>query len=112
MLQVTDKKKVGCVDLNPVHTDLLVTASNDRMARLWDVRYLEPEAVLQEITHGFAVTSAYWSPSGQQLATSSYDDYLRVFDLQASKQRVDVKGKIHLQVDLKGKIAHNCHTGK
>ncbi|KAI8338898.1 WD40-repeat-containing domain protein [Chlamydoabsidia padenii] len=96
-------KKIGCVHLNPVHTDLLVAASNDRTATIWDVRKMQSEDTsLQELEHGYAVTSAYWSPNGQQLATSSYDDYLRVFDMNKSNQ----------QVDLKGKISHNCHTGK
>ncbi|CAO3592567.1 unnamed protein product [Absidia cylindrospora] len=96
-------KKVGCIHLNPVYTNLLVAASNDRTATIWDTRHLQSEkSFLQEITHGFATTSSYWSPNGRQLATTSYDDKLRVFDLN----------HVQSEVTLRGKISHNCHTGK
>ncbi|KAI8089222.1 WD40-repeat-containing domain protein [Halteromyces radiatus] len=102
MLTLRDKK-IGCIHLNPVHSHLLVAASNDRTATIWDTRHLSKHSKknVQELEHGFAVTSAYWSPSGKQLATSCYDDYLRVFDLNKTDH-----------VDLKGRIRHNCHTGK
>ncbi|KAI9303631.1 WD40-repeat-containing domain protein, partial [Cunninghamella echinulata] len=104
-------QKIGCININPIHTNLMVAASNDRTATIWDIRNLKNKdnddddagyTPLQELTHGFAVTSAFWSPDGKYLSTSCYDDFLRVFDLN----------KDNLQLDLKKKIRHNCHTGK
>lgn len=90
--------------MNPVHKNLLVAASNDRTATIWDIRNLKKEGTepLQEFAHGYAVTSAFWSPDGNYLSTSCYDDLLRIFDVN----------KDTLKLDLKKKIRHNCHTGK
>ncbi|CAO3631145.1 unnamed protein product [Cunninghamella blakesleeana] len=98
------EKKIGCIHLNPVHENLLVAASNDRTATIWDIRHLKKEAAkpLQTFPHGYAVTSAFWSPDGNYLSTSCYDDFLRIFDVN----------KDTLELDLKKKIKHNCHTGK
>ncbi|KAI9320782.1 WD40-repeat-containing domain protein [Dichotomocladium elegans] len=93
-------KKIGCIHLNPVHKHLLAAASNDRTLTVWDTRKIGKEA-LHEFEHGYAVTSAYWSPKGNKLATTSYDDLIRIFELQKS-------GDIKLQ----SSIRHNNHTGK
>ncbi|RCI04136.1 WD repeat-containing protein 76, partial [Rhizopus stolonifer] len=94
-------KKVGCVHLNPVHQHLLAIGSNDRTASMWDTRMLKQQKILQEIEHGYSVTSAYWSPQGDILATTSYDDYIRLFDLTQDKKSLELKAAIH----------HNNHTG-
>lgn len=100
------EKKIGCIHLNPVYQDLIAVSSNDRTATLWDLRMLQkadtlPEA-LQSIEHGYSVTSCYWSPKGDILATTSYDDYIRLFDLNK-----DCKS-----LELKSAIRHNNHTGR
>lgn len=77
----------------------MAAASNDRTLTIWDARSFK--APLQEIEHGYAVTSAYWSPLGNKLATTSYDDHVRVFDLDSSDN-----------LSLLSAIPHNNHTGK
>ncbi|ORX44745.1 WD40 repeat-like protein [Hesseltinella vesiculosa] len=94
-------KKIGCVHINPKLDHLVIASSNDRTATLWDRRNIKPEEPLQVLEHGYSVTGAFWSPTGKQIATSSYDDYLRVFDLSDDQS-----------LTLKGRISHNCHTGK
>ncbi|KAI8646624.1 WD40-repeat-containing domain protein [Parasitella parasitica] len=97
-------KKVGCVHLNPVHSHLMTLASNDRTNTIWDVRMwnkskaMEP---LQSIEHGYSVTSSYWSPNGDILATTAYDNFVRLFNLNENKT-----------LELKTAIKHNCTTGR
>ncbi|KAI8060568.1 WD40-repeat-containing domain protein [Gongronella butleri] len=94
-------KKIGCVSVNPKHTHLVAAACNDRTVTIWDRRNIKVDEPLQELAHGYAVTSAYFSPTGKQLSTASYDDLLRVFDLNDAQE-----------LTLRGRIKHNCHVGK
>ena len=99
-------KKVGCVHLNPVHQHLLAGASNDRNAYVWDIRMWGKKdrkkdlSILHQFEHGYSATSAYWSPNGDILATTSYDDYVRLFSLEGEK------------MELRSAIHHNNHTGR
>ncbi|KAG0359935.1 hypothetical protein BG005_011805, partial [Podila minutissima] len=82
------EKKVGCVNVNPKHTHLIATSSLDRTMRIWDVRNFashkeetdEPLEELAQFPHRLSVTSAMWSPDGNSIASTSYDDYVRVFN--------------------------------
>jgi WD40 repeat protein len=100
------EKKIGCIHLNPVYQDLIAVSSNDRTATIWDLRMIQKSdtttEALQSIEHGYSVTSCYWSPKGDILATTSYDDYIRLFDLNKD-------GK---SLELKSAIRHNNHTGR
>ncbi|KAI8141380.1 WD40-repeat-containing domain protein [Fennellomyces sp. T-0311] len=91
-------KKIGCVHLNPMHQNLLAVASNDRTVSVWDIRSMSKE--IHEFSHGYSVTSAFWSPRGDKLVTASYDDYIRLFDFDADKMK------------LQSAIRHNNHTGR
>ncbi|KAI9480987.1 MAG: WD40-repeat-containing domain protein [Benjaminiella poitrasii] len=107
IIHMVKEKKIGCLHLNPVDQNLLVLASNDRTVTVWDVRMWnkrkrEIEEPLQSIEHGYSVTSAYWSPNGDILATASYDDYIRLFDLDKNNKTLE----------LKSAIKHNNHTGR
>ncbi|RCI04733.1 hypothetical protein CU098_000941, partial [Rhizopus stolonifer] len=94
-------KKIGCIHINPIHHELIVAGSNDRTATLWDIRNLKKNNPLWSQEHGYSVTSCYWSPKGNKLATTSYDDHIRLFDLDG-----------HKQLHLKSSITHNNHTGR
>lgn len=95
------EKKIGCIHINPIHQDLLAAGSNDRTATIWDKRKLKKDP-LQSFDHGYSVTSCYWSPNGDILATTSYDDYIRLFELNKDKK----------ELNLKSAIPHNNHTGR
>ncbi|CEP17597.1 hypothetical protein [Parasitella parasitica] len=100
-------KKIGCVHLNPVQTHLMALSSNDRSSTIWDLRMwsksskddVEP---LQSIEHGYSVTSSYWSPNGDMLATTAYDNFVRLFDLNSKTS----------SLELNTAIRHNCTTGR
>ncbi|KAG0213486.1 hypothetical protein BGX28_004341 [Mortierella sp. GBA30] len=82
--QLLHEKKVGCVNVNPKFANLIVTSSLDRTMKIWDIRTFgkrkaDPE-YLAEFPHGLSVTSAMWSPDGASIASTSYDDNVRVFN--------------------------------
>ncbi|KAG0086997.1 hypothetical protein BGZ93_000851 [Podila epicladia] len=82
------EKKVGCVNVNPKHGHLIATSSLDRTMRIWDIRNFashkeetdEPLEELAQFPHRLSVTSAMWSPDGNSIVSTSYDDYVRVFN--------------------------------
>ncbi|KAF9952539.1 hypothetical protein BGZ72_006142 [Mortierella alpina] len=80
------EKKVGCVNVNPKYDNLIVTSSLDRTMKIWDIRTFgkqsedEPIDHLAEFPHGLSVTSAMWSPDGASIASTSYDDNVRIFN--------------------------------
>jgi len=86
-------KKVGCVSLNQIRPELMVTSSLDRTMCLWDIRKLDSDCKVQEFKFTNAVTSAYWSPTGDKVVSASYDDLLRVFcydEGRKLKERVQI----------------------
>lgn len=75
------RDKVTGIDVNPVVDNLLVTASNDRKASLWDLRKFAPGHALGWYHHGGVVSSAYFSPvTGEKLLTTSTDNRIHVWD--------------------------------
>ncbi|KDQ60939.1 hypothetical protein JAAARDRAFT_173322 [Jaapia argillacea MUCL 33604] len=147
-------QKIGCVSVNPVDPHLLLTASNNRSLKLWDVRKLQTlgggavstlltpppsspsggkdkehesseydngqiEDFLKskkgqgclrgEWPHNKSVSSAYWDVRGRSIVSTSYDDTLRLWDVDPatlSRQSVIRTFKPF------NKIRHNCQTGK
>ena len=64
----------------------MVTASEDKTARLWDVTSGEVMLVLG--AHTDSVLHATFSPDGQQVVTASRDSTARLWDV-ASGQALD-----------------------
>jgi WD40 repeat protein len=106
------EKKIGCISLNPSadRSHYIATSSLDRTLRIWDTRNLSEDVdditslkAISEFPHGKSVTSAYWSPNGKQLVSTSYDDTLRIFNINnTSVPSLESPIKIH----------HNCQTGR
>lgn len=68
--------RINTIDFSPVNAHLMATSSSDGVACIWDVRFMNkdrPEC-LSRVGHERAVNSAYFSPSGSCLATTSDDD--------------------------------------
>ncbi|XP_044967571.1 DNA damage-binding protein CMR1-like [Hordeum vulgare subsp. vulgare] len=72
---------INSIDFHPEKKHMLATSSTDRTARIWDLRRLKrkKEESLKVLKHNRSVQSAYFSPSGLMLATTSLDDTVRVF---------------------------------
>lgn len=75
---------------NPIHTHLIATGSGDASARIWEMGGADAKAGLAKsalLQHGQNgsdkknkdVTTLEWSPSGELLATGSYDGVARVW---------------------------------
>ncbi|KAF8625806.1 hypothetical protein AX15_005193 [Amanita polypyramis BW_CC] len=148
--------KIGCISVNPTRPNFLLTASNNRSLKIWDVRNLKhivtravddepptpsasspggPEGVSAhssiefdsykvtkyteskrgkgtlraEWPHGKSVSSAYWDPRGRQIISTSYDDTLRLWDLDS---RVFESSDPFPASKPFGRIRHSCQTGK
>ncbi|WP_122671838.1 WD40 repeat domain-containing protein [Pseudomonas viridiflava] len=65
---------------------LLVSASSDYTARVWEVPSLRLKAVL--IGHEDDIEMAAFSPDGQTIATSSRDHTIRLFDTQGHTKHI------------------------
>ncbi|CAH8296014.1 unnamed protein product [Eruca vesicaria subsp. sativa] len=74
------KYRIHTIDFNTQNTHLMATSSQDRTACLWDLRTMgaKKPKVLTTVDHAKAVYSAYFSPSGLSLATTSRDNYVGV----------------------------------
>ncbi|XP_037486803.1 DNA damage-binding protein cmr1-like [Triticum dicoccoides] len=72
---------INSIDFHPEKKHMLATSSTDRTARIWDLRRFKrkKEESLKVLKHNRSVQSAYFSPSGSMLATTSLDDTVRVF---------------------------------
>ncbi|GAB2300238.1 hypothetical protein Dimus_034276 [Dionaea muscipula] len=74
------QRRINSVDFNSANTNIMVTSSPEGTACVWDWRKMsavKPEA-LMTVYHKRAVQSAYFSPSGTCLATTSLDNKVGV----------------------------------
>ncbi|KAH7889221.1 WD40-repeat-containing domain protein [Phlebopus sp. FC_14] len=154
-------QKIGSVSVNPTSPHLLLTASNNRLLKIWDTRKLENLAASKgakrskasispppaspsspepsrssashpvefefdtvqsfveskkgvgllrgEFAHGKSVSSAYWDPRGRSIVSTSYDDTLRLWELNAGKYD---SSPVFPSFTPFCRIKHNCQTGK
>ncbi|KAK1395913.1 DROUGHT SENSITIVE 1 [Heracleum sosnowskyi] len=67
--------RINSIDFNAHNTNIMATSSSDRTACIWDLRKVnvnKPEPI-STVNHKRAVHSAFFSPSGSLLATTSFD---------------------------------------
>ncbi|BGP14053.1 hypothetical protein JCM10213_002348 [Rhodosporidiobolus nylandii] len=115
-----DGHKVGCISLNPANPDMAVSSHLKRAMRLWDLSALRglPEdtdidevvekACLHEYSYEKACTSAYFDPTGTRLASTCYDDAIRIWDIQPQKMSGYAEGN---KWKYSQRILHNCQVG-
>ncbi|KAA1471117.1 WD40 repeat-like protein [Dentipellis sp. KUC8613] len=126
--------KIGSISVNQVNPSFLLTASNSRVLKIWDVRKLsgmkakdgaldfDLEAVENLVTspagkscvraewpHGKSVSSAYWDPRGRSVVSTSYDDTIRLWDVSPKSLARDAP---FANFKPFSRIRHNCQTGK
>lgn len=109
--------KIGGFSLHPLQPHLLATASLDRTLKIWDLRKvtgkgdLRHPALIGEHESRLSVSHASWSAGGH-IATSSYDDTIKIYDFSASntwKVGHDVSDKAMAPVHS---VRHNNQTGR
>ncbi|KAL6639976.1 hypothetical protein ACP70R_022286 [Stipagrostis hirtigluma subsp. patula] len=75
--------RINSIDFHPENPHMFATSSTDRTACVWDMRSMkkkDPEN-LKVFEHNRSVQSAYFSPSGSMLATTSLDDTVQIFNV-------------------------------
>ncbi|TVU01459.1 hypothetical protein EJB05_53086, partial [Eragrostis curvula] len=74
---------ISSIDVNPGNAYMLATGSLDSTACVWDLRNMKmskPES-LKVVEHKMRVHSAYFSPSGSILATTSRDNTIGILSV-------------------------------
>ncbi|KAL1981805.1 hypothetical protein VTN96DRAFT_2143 [Rasamsonia emersonii] len=109
------EKKIGGFSLLPSHPHYFATASLDRFMRLWDLRKLshtDPVPVGEHESR-LSVSHAAFNSVGQ-IATSSYDDTIKLYDFGRKGIASWSPGHTLSDDDMKPDtvIRHNCQTGK
>ncbi|EPS45440.1 hypothetical protein H072_562 [Dactylellina haptotyla CBS 200.50] len=109
------EKKIGGFTLNPRNPYLAATASLDRTMKIWDLRKItgkgenaKPHMVLEHESR-LSVSSAIWSSNGK-VATTGYDDTVKVFDFGESKSWKEGYKLEDVKPDVT--IKHNNQTGR
>ncbi|EIW85143.1 WD40 repeat-like protein [Coniophora puteana RWD-64-598 SS2] len=133
-------QKIGSISVNPTNPHYLLTASNNRTLKVWDIRMLrtlqsgkslntssEPyrfdydtmqnfieskrgQGFLRgEFGHGKSVSSAFWDPRGRSIVSTSYDDTIRLWELDSAKLGSSTSFPSFTPFC---RIRHNCQTGK
>lgn len=68
------EERINSIDFNAHNTNIMATSSSDGTACIWDLRKIvvdKPEPI-STVNHKRAVFSAFFSPSGNLLATTRY----------------------------------------
>lgn len=109
------EKKIGGFSLYQTHPHYFATASLDRTMRLWDLRKLShtDPTPIGEHQSRLSVSHAAFNGAGQ-IATSSYDDTLKIYDFSTKGIATWKPG--HALDDSKMRpdtvVRHNCQTGR
>ncbi|PIA45699.1 hypothetical protein AQUCO_01600139v1, partial [Aquilegia coerulea] len=72
--------RINTLDFNPENSNLVATSSTDGTACIWDLRYINAQKpkYLKMVDYTKSVHSAYFSPSGKFLATTSLDNKIGI----------------------------------
>ncbi|KAK9268968.1 hypothetical protein L1049_000735 [Liquidambar formosana] len=94
------ESRINSIDFNSENPNIMATSSSDGTACIWDLRSIDTDKpkTLKMVSHKRAVHSAYFSPSGSCLATTSFDN------------TVGILGGVNFE-DV-SMIEHNNQTGR
>jgi WD40 repeat protein len=111
------EKKIGGFTLNPSSPHFIATASLDRTMRIWDLRKLTKSdgekvpALVGEHESRLSVSHAAWNYAGQ-VATSSYDDTVKIYDFGGCGDWSVGKELGEGEMKPKTVVPHNNQTGR
>ncbi|KAI1385154.1 WD repeat-containing protein [Hypoxylon trugodes] len=111
------ENKIGGFSLNPLLPHLVATASLDRTVKIWDLRMIKGKgelrhpSLLGEHQSRLSVSHASWSRGGY-LATSSYDDTVKIYDMSDAMKWKAGQDLSDDQMKPTQKIPHNNQTGR
>ncbi|KAJ4164040.1 hypothetical protein LMH87_005731 [Akanthomyces muscarius] len=116
-LWTLSEQKIGGFSLHPLQPHLLATASLDRTVKIWDLRKvsgkgdLRHPALLGEHSSRLSVSHASWSAGGQ-LATSSYDDTIKIYNFAEAGKWSPGQDIDESILEPAHVIKHNNQTGR
>lgn len=85
-------KTIRCIDVSPGNSNLMLTASIDHYARLWDIRKLRRGDFLAQVQHAQGVTQArFGQAKGDVAITTSYDDSCKVMQIPSGKTLASIR---------------------
>lgn len=111
------EQKIGGFSLHPLQPHLLATASLDRTCKIWDLRKISGKgdlrhpALLGEHSSRLSVSHASWSAGGQ-LATSSYDDTIKIYNFADAGKWSPGQDIDESSLKPTHTISHNNQTGR
>ncbi|KAI1338145.1 WD40 repeat-like protein [Xylariaceae sp. FL0016] len=111
------EQKIGGFSLNPMLPHLVATASLDRTLKIWDLRMIKGKgelrhpSLLGEHHSRLSVSHASWSRSGH-LATSSYDDTVKIYDMSDAMKWKPGQDLNEDEMTPSQTIRHNNQTGR
>ncbi|KJZ73394.1 WD repeat-containing protein [Hirsutella minnesotensis 3608] len=111
------EQKIGGFSLHPLQPHLLATASLDRTMKIWDLRKivgksdLRHPSLLGEHESRLSVSHASWSAGGQ-IATSSYDDTIKIYDFGDAGSWKPGQDISPSAMEPAHQIRHNNQTGR
>ncbi|KAL7620103.1 hypothetical protein AAE478_010653 [Parahypoxylon ruwenzoriense] len=109
--------KIGGFSVNPVIPHLVATASLDRSLKIWDLRMIKGKgkhhhpSLLGEHYSRLSVSHVSWSRGGH-LATSSYDDTIKIYDMSDAMKWKPGQDLSEKHMSPAHTIAHNNQTGR
>lgn len=111
------EQKIGGFSLHPLQPHLIATASLDRTLKIWDCRKitgsndLRHPALLGEHESRLSISHASWSAGGH-VATSSYDDTIKIYDFADSNQWKAGHDITPQMMKPAQTVRHNNQTGR
>jgi WD repeat-containing protein 76 len=111
------EKKIGGFSLHPLHPHLVATASLDRTMKVWDLRKISGKkgsrtpALIGEHESRLSVSHAGWNSAGQ-VATSSYDDTIKIHDFSTCADWAPSVTLSEEEMKPSAVIPHNNQTGR
>ncbi|CAH1389380.1 unnamed protein product [Nezara viridula] len=98
------ERSARTVQHHPIRNDyFLVSSGAGSSCNIYDIRQCSAQKAIPliEMQHNKGLTSAFFSPAGDQVLSTSNDDYVRIFTIP------DL-----CKASLKKAIPHNNHTGR
>jgi WD repeat-containing protein 76 len=93
------ERKLNTMVFNPTNKDYFCTAGLDGIVRIFDVRNIKSLEPLKTFEHSKSCNSAFWSPDGKHIISTSFDDTLGLWkNVLGNEERLS--------------IPHNNNTGR
>ncbi|KPM37254.1 DNA damage-binding protein CMR1 [Neonectria ditissima] len=114
---ILSAQKIGGFSLHPLQPHLIATASLDRTLKIWDLRKITGKgdmrhpALIGEHGSRLSVSHASWGPGGH-IATSSYDDTVKIYDFADAGSWKTGKDLSSEAMEPAHQVRHNNQTGR